>query len=90
MEVDLHSKIVLLFTGAGGLAGVISAFLPSGWLALGLAFLFFYLVYKRAPQLLKFQPSEFPPVRVAKTGFFPLFIMWFIAWVAVYTMIVTG
>jgi hypothetical protein len=88
--MDLHARVVLLFAGAGGVAGAISAPLKNAWAALFLAFIFFYLVYKRASRILKFSPAEYPPVRVAKTGFFPLFIVWLIVWVMVYTLFVVG
>jgi hypothetical protein len=87
--MNLHTKVVLLFAGMGGAAGVISAFVHS-LLALFLAFVFFYLVYKQAPRMLKFQPSEFPPIERVKKGFFPHFIAWLIVWIMVYTLFVVG
>jgi hypothetical protein len=88
--MDLHARVVLLFSGAGGLAGLISGFLSNAWLALGLALLFFYLIYKQAPRILGFQPSEYHPLRAAKSGFFPLFVTWLIVWVFSYTLLLTG
>ncbi|MEM3401999.1 MAG: hypothetical protein QXH08_02085 [Candidatus Hadarchaeales archaeon] len=57
---------------------------------MGLALLIFYLVYRFASKLLRFQPSEFPPRKIATTGFFPHFIAWLILWIAVYTNLLVG
>lgn len=84
--MDLDSKIVLTFMGAGSLAGVISAILANGWLALLVVLGLFYLVYRFVPQYLKINPSVFPKMDVLKTGFWPHFIMWLIVWIAVYSV----
>jgi hypothetical protein len=84
--MDLQSKIILMFTGMGGAAGAISAVLQNSWLALLIVLALFYAAYKFAPEILKFQSSEFPPMERLKKGFVPLFLTWLIVWVMVYTV----
>lgn len=86
VKLDLDSKIVLVFMGAGSLAGIASALLANGWLALLVVLGLFYLVYRLAPQYLKIDLKTFSRMDVLKTGFWPHFIMWLIVWVVVYSV----
>ncbi|MGC8817110.1 MAG: hypothetical protein ACP5PX_04805 [Candidatus Hadarchaeum sp.] len=51
--MDITAKLTLTFSGAGILAGIISAFLPNAWLALLFAFIFLGISYKLTTSLLK-------------------------------------
>lgn len=88
--MDVRARVVALFIGAGGLAGILSGVVRNGWAAAFLAFLFFYLAYRLAPRILRFQTSEFPPKKVVGKGFFPHFTVWLIVWIAVYNQLLVG
>ncbi|MFN4132905.1 MAG: hypothetical protein ACK4GQ_00830 [Candidatus Hadarchaeales archaeon] len=88
--MDIQGKVVTLFIGAGGIAGILSGIVQNGWAAGGLALLIFYLTYRSVSKILRFQPSEFPPRKIATTGFFPHFITWLILWIAVYSQLLVG
>jgi hypothetical protein len=86
--VDAHGKVVLLFAGMGVFAGIVSAFIGSGWVAFLLMLALYYLTYRQAPQLLKLQPSEFPRINIAKAGIVPIFVAWLVSWIWVYTLLI--
>lgn len=90
IDLNTNAKIVLLFAGAGAAVGAVSAFLHS-LLALGFAFLVFVvLIYNLAPKILKLGLKEYPPIKLFKTGFLPLFVIWLIGWIMVYSTFVAG
>ncbi|MEW6592747.1 MAG: hypothetical protein AB1305_03595 [Candidatus Hadarchaeota archaeon] len=85
-RLDTQTKVVLMFTAAGSAAGAISGVLASSLLAAGVALLFFYLVFRLAPQYLQINPAEFPKKKLVMTGFSAHFVMWLIVWVLVYAL----
>ncbi|KUO40734.1 MAG: hypothetical protein APZ16_01065 [Candidatus Hadarchaeum yellowstonense] len=64
--MNVTAKLTLAFSGAGAIAGIISAFLPNAWLALLVAFIFLYLSYKLTTYFLK--RSAAPPAAAQAPG----------------------
>ena len=85
--LTVRQRVVLLFTAIGVLAGVISGFIPNGWLDFLLMLGLFYVTYKQTYQILKIQPSEISRSTILKTGFFPTFVCWPVVWRWTYTLL---
>jgi uncharacterized membrane protein YfcA len=92
-QMEIESKLALFFAAFGAIAGCVSAPISatrqSAWLALLVAFFLFYVSYKVAPRALKIAQEQTPvaPRKIATTGLGSFFIMWFILWIMVYTLI---
>ncbi len=89
MSLDLRAKVVMLFSAAGAAAGAASALLGNSLLALVLAFIALLFTVKKSPDILNFQPSQFREMERLKAGFFPLFTMWLIVWILIYSLFIT-
>ncbi len=91
MPLKLEQRIVVFFTLVGMAAGLVSVPL-TGKLALAalfLSILIFYLSYRLAPRLLRFDPSQveggWSGRSVLSKYWDVYFFMWFVFWVLAYT-----
>jgi hypothetical protein len=91
MPLDLETKLGILFAVGGLVAGVLCGPLSGSFAALSLlvlAFLF-YLCYRLAPKILKFQASQLPggwSGKVALKRYFDMFfLLWLVFWVLAHT-----
>jgi hypothetical protein len=91
MSLDLQTKLGILFAVGGVAAGVLSGPLPGRFAALSLLVLgfLFYLCYRLAPKILKFQASQLPGgwsgAAAFKKYFDVFFFLWLVFWILTYT-----